>query len=160
MKHQFIPIWLIAVVLMISCNTKNKKTLPTEVVSQSTAAPMIIPEAPDTLLSNGRRNIFLVSRRELPGFFVERAIFPPGYKSNPHTHPGNLNITVISGSINLVLGSNPDSTAEAKVYGPGSFIIIPANQSHFEWFTERSVMDITGVGPITTTNIPIIHSSH
>ncbi len=124
------------------------------------SAPLIIPESPDTLLANGRRNIFLVSRRELPGLFVERAIFPSGYKSNPHTHPGDLNITVISGSFNLVFSSDPDSTAIAKVYGPGSFIIIPAQQPHFEWFTERTVMDITGIGPLKTVNIPIVHSSH
>ncbi len=159
MRHQFIPVILIAGALMISCNTKKNASEKPEVNSEAMSAPMIIPEAPDTLLSSGRKNIFLVSRRENPGFFVERAIFPPGYKSNPHTHPGNLNITVITGSINLVLSGNPDSAAIAKVYGPGSFVIIPANQPHFEWFTERSVMDITGVGPITTTNLAIVHSS-
>lgn len=158
MKHHVIPVIVIAGILMISCH--NKKTSETPVVKdETTSAPMIIPEVGDTLLSNGRKNIFLVSRRENPGLFVERAIFPPGYKSNPHTHPGNLNITVISGSINLVLSGNPDSAAVAKVYGPGSFVIIPANQPHFEWFTERSVMDITGIGPLTTSNNAIVHSS-
>jgi len=159
MRHQFIPVILIAGALMISCNTKKNASEKPEVNSEAASAPMIIPEAQDTLLSSGRKNIFLVGRRESPGFFVERAIFPPGYKSNPHTHPGNLNITVITGSFNLVLSGNPDSAAVAKTYGPGSFVIIPANQPHFEWFTERSVMDITGVGPITTSNLAIVHSS-
>jgi quercetin dioxygenase-like cupin family protein len=158
MKHQFIPVIVLAGILMISCNNK-KAVEDAEVKDEITAAPMIIPEAADTLLSNGRKNIFLVSRRENPGLFVERAVFPPGYKSNPHTHPGNLNITVISGSFNLALSGHPDSTAVAKVYGPGSFVIIPANQPHFEWFTERSVMDITGIGPLTTSNNAIVHSS-
>lgn len=159
MKHQFIPLLLIAGALMISCKNKKNTSDKTEVNGQTASAPMIIPEAPDTLLSNGRRNIFLVSRRENPGFFVERAIFPPSYKSNPHTHPGALHISVITGSFNLVLSGNPDSASVAKVYGPGSFVIIPANQPHFEWFTERSVLDISGMGPITTANIPIVHSS-
>lgn len=158
MKHQFIPVIVLSGILMISCNNK-KADEKAEVKDETTAVPMIIPEAADTLLSNGRKNIFLVSRREKPGLFVERAIFPPGYKSNPHTHPGNLNITVISGSFNLALSGHPDSTAVAKVYGPGSFVIIPANQPHFEWFTERSVMDITGIGPLTTSNNAIVHSS-
>ena len=125
----------------------------------SNSAQMIIPVSPDTLLASGRRNIFLVSRRELPGLFVERSYFPSGYKSNPHTHQGNLNITVISGSLNLVLNNNPDSSVAAKVYGPGSFIIIPAHQIHFEWFTESTFVDINGVGPLNTINQPIIHSS-
>jgi quercetin dioxygenase-like cupin family protein len=156
MKHQLFPVIVLAGVLMISC--KNKETTPVITATQS-SAPMIIPESKDTLQSNGRRNIFLVSRRELPGLFVERAIFPSGYRSNPHTHPGDLNITVISGSFNLVLSGNPDSTSEAKVYGPGSFVIIPGNAPHFEWFTEPSVMDITGIGPLKTVNLPIVHSS-
>lgn len=159
MKQSFIAHTLIAGALLLSCNSQKNKAQSNEEKEPFSTAPMIIPESPDTLLPSGRRNIFLVGRREQPGFFVERAIFPPGYKSNPHTHPGNLNITVITGSINLVLDNNPDSTSVAKVYGPGSFVIIPANQPHFEWFTERSVMDITGVGPITTINIPIVHSS-
>lgn len=119
----------------------------------------IVPESPDTLLSSGRRNIFLVGRRELPGLFVERSVFPPSYRSNPHTHPGDMNITVISGSFNLALTTDPDSAAVSRVYGPGSFVIIPAHEAHFEWFTETTVMDITGIGPMQTINLPIVHSS-
>lgn len=142
---------------MVSCN--QKKSENNAEIKPISSAEMIIPVSPDTLLSSGRRNIFLVSRREIPGLFIERSFFPPGYKSNPHTHQGDLNITVISGSFNLVLNDNPDSNAVAKVYGPGSFVIIPANEIHFEWFTENTVMDITGIGPLNTINQPIIHSS-
>jgi quercetin dioxygenase-like cupin family protein len=157
MKYQFLPVILMAGSLMVSCN--QKKSENNMEVKPINSAEMIIPVSPDTLLSSGRRNIFLVSRRELPGLFVERSYFPPGYKSNPHTHHGNLNITVITGSLNLVLNNNPDSSAVAKVYGPGSFVIIPANQTHFEWFTENTVVDINGIGPLNTINQPIIHSS-
>ena len=120
---------------------------------------MLIPEAKDTLLANGRKNIFLVSRRELPGLFVERSVFPPGYRSQPHTHPGNMNITVITGSLNIAFTANPDSASIASVYGPGSFLVIPSGQLHFEWFTENTVMDITGIGPMHTINQPIVHST-
>jgi quercetin dioxygenase-like cupin family protein len=157
MKHQFLTGMMLVASLLIACNQKKAES---EFEAKPTTAPLaIVPESPDTLLSNGRRNIFLVSRRELPGLFVERSVFPPSYRSNPHTHPGNLNITVISGVHNLALTSNPDSAAVAKVYGPGSFVIIPANQPHFEWFTETTIMDITGIGPMQTINLPIIHSS-
>ena len=157
MKCQFLAGILPALLLLISCGQqKQAKDFEAKPVA---SAPMLIPESPDTLLSSGRKNIFLVSRRELPGLFVERSFFPPGYRSNPHTHPGNMNITVISGSFNLALTRDPDSSAVAKVYGPGSFVIIPANQVHFEWFTENTVMDITGIGPIKTINLPIVHSS-
>ncbi len=156
MKPQFFTALLLAVFLLVACNQKK----PVAIESKPGIAPMaLVPESPDTLLSNGRRNIFLVGRREWPGLFVERSVFPPGYRSNPHTHPGNLNITVISGICNLAYTNNPDSAAITKVYGPGSFIIIPFNQPHFEWFTETTVMDITGIGPMQTINLPIVHSS-
>ena len=157
MKRQFFTGMLLGISLLISCGEK-KQAASLEVKPQ-TSAPMLIPESSDTLLSSGRRNIFLVSRRGLPGLFVERSYFPPGYRSNPHIHPGNLNITVITGSFNLAY-SNADSATVSHVYGPGSFVIIPANQSHFEWFTENTVMDITGIGPLKTINLPIVHSSN
>src|SRR6185503_2420528 len=129
MKHQFLIGVMLAASLMIACDQRKSAT---DFQSKPAIAPLaVVPESPDTLLSNGRRNIFLVSRRQLPGLFVERSVFPPGYRSNPHTHPGNLHITVISGIFNLALTNNPDAAAIAKPYGPGSFVIIPANQPHF-----------------------------
>jgi quercetin dioxygenase-like cupin family protein len=157
MKHQFLIGVMLTASLMIACN--QKKTATNFEAKPENKPMAIVPESPDTLLSNGRRNIFLVGRREEPGLFVERSIFPPSYRSNPHTHPGNMNITVISGVLNLAFTGNPDSAAVAKIYGPGSFVIIPANEPHFEWFTETTVMDITGIGPLQTINLPIVHSS-
>jgi len=157
MKRQFLICLLLSTLLMISCGEKKQAT-SLETIPQATPQ-MTIPESPDTLLSTGRRNIFLVSRRELPGLFVERSYFPPGYRSNPHSHNGDLNITVITGSFNLVFTNNNYSAAVPKVYGPGSFIIIPANKVHFEWFTEKTLMDITGIGPLNTMSQSIIRSS-
>ncbi len=159
MKNFIYPFLIVAGLLTDSCSEKvsNEPQEKPVVVSESN---MIIPRSPDTILSNGRRNIFLVSRRELPGLFVERAIFPPGYRSNPHLHPVDMNITVISGAINLALTSQNDTSVSVNVYGPGSFIIIPANQAHFEWFTDTTMMDITGIGPMNTVNLPIVHSTN
>jgi len=159
MKRHFLTNTLLAILLLlISCGEKKQAT---SVEAKPQTVPlMIIPESPDTLLSTGRRNIFLISRRALPGLFVERSYFPPGYRSNPHSHNGDLNITVISGSFNLVFTNNNDSAVVANVYGPGSFVIIPANQVHFEWFTEKTIMDITGIGPLSTLSLSIIRSSN
>jgi hypothetical protein len=66
---------------------------------------------------------------------------------------------VISGVLNLALTNDPDSATITKIYGAGSFVIIPANQPHFEWFTETTIMDITGIGPMQTINLPIVHST-
>jgi quercetin dioxygenase-like cupin family protein len=161
MKHQSLQLIVISAIFIIACNNSKNTVDETaaDPVSSIPLAAMIIPETDDTIYANGRRNIFLVNRREQTGLFVERAFFPSGYKSNPHTHSGNLYATVITGSINLASKSNNDSKLDIKVYGPGSFIIIPASQSHFEWFTESTVMDITGMGPLNTVNSPIVHST-
>lgn len=158
MKHHFLFGLLLAASCITGCYQKEKTAAVDPVIDTPPMA--IVPESPDTLLANGRKNIFLVGRRNLPGLFVERSVFPSGYKSNPHTHPGNLNITVISGTFNLAFSSDRDSVTVTRIFGPGSFVIIPANQIHFEWFTETTVMDITGIGPIQTINLPVVHSSN
>lgn len=157
MKHQFLGGLMLAASL-IACQQK-KTTNNFDAKANAPIVQALIPESPDTMLSNGRRNIFLVSRKELEGFFVERSVFPGGYRSYPHSHPVSLYLTVIGGTFNIAFTSDPDSAAVAKAYGPGSFVIVPANEPHFEWFTERTEIDITGIGPVKTNNLPIIHSS-
>jgi hypothetical protein len=113
-------------------------------------AEMILPPAKDTVLPSGRQNIYLAGMRNQPGFFVERAVFPPGYKGMPHVHNGDLYVTIISGSAYIVMNDQFDTTAAVKPYGPGSFLKIPADQPHYEWFTEECIMQIEGIGPNET----------
>jgi quercetin dioxygenase-like cupin family protein len=117
---------------------------PTEV------APMILPPAQDTTLPSGRRNVYLAGMRNQPGFFVERSTFPPGYKGLPHIHNGDIYVTIISGSVRIGMNDRYDTTATVPVYGPGSFIVIKADQPHYEWFTEACTMQIEGIGPNET----------
>jgi quercetin dioxygenase-like cupin family protein len=113
-------------------------------------AAMILPSVKDTTLPSGRRNTYLVGLRNKPGFFVERGVFPAGYRGLPHIHNGDLFVTIIDGSAHIALGSRYDTTANVPVYGPGSFIIIKADQPHYEWFTETCTMQIEGIGPNET----------
>ena len=157
MKHQFL-VGLMLAASLIACQQK-KTTNNFDSRANAPIVQSLIPESPDTMLSNGRRNIFLVGRKELEGFFVERSVFPVGYRSYPHTHPVSVYVTVIGGTFNIAFTSDPDSAAVAKAYGAGSFVIIPADAPHFEWFTERTEIDIAGIGPVKTNNLAIIHSS-
>jgi quercetin dioxygenase-like cupin family protein len=112
---------------------------------------MILPPAQDTTLPSGRRNIYLAGLRTQPGFFVERSTFPAGYKGMPHVHNQDLYVTIISGSAHIILGSNTfDTTVKVAPYGPGSFVVIKADQPHYEWFTEECTMQIEGMGPNET----------
>lgn len=116
----------------------------------SSDAPMIVPSIKDTTLPSGRKNTYLVGLRNQPGFFVERGEFPPGYKGLPHVHNGDIYVTIIKGSAHIGMGDKWDTTASVPVYGPGSFIVIKADQPHYEWFTETCIMQIEGIGPNET----------
>jgi hypothetical protein len=51
--------------------------------------------------------------------------FPAGSKSGVHTHSSDLKIVVVSGTFHY--GSTPETE---KSYGPGSYVLIPANIPH------------------------------
>jgi hypothetical protein len=111
---------------------------------------MILPDVKDTTLPSGRRNIYLSGLRTQPGFFVERSYFPAGYKGMPHVHNGDIYVTVLEGSVYIGMGNKLDTSIDIKAYGPGSFVIIPADQPHYEWFREPCMMQIEGMGPNET----------
>jgi hypothetical protein len=113
-------------------------------------AAMIVPPAQDTTLPSGRRNTYLVGIRNQKGFFVERAFFPAGYKGLPHVHNGDLYVTIVSGSAHIGMSKNFDKGTDIPVYGPGSFLLIKADQPHYEWFTEDCLMQVEGMGPNET----------
>ena len=155
MKH--IPPLAIACLLVILFACKNEPASETGIAKNASSienAGMILPDnAPDTLLPSGRRNVYLVGRRNMDGFFVERATFPAGYRGMPHIHNNDQYITVINGSVHLIFGEKFDTTVTAKPFGPGSFLVIPAGKPHYEWFTEESSVQVEGVGVMTTTYV-------
>ena len=116
-------------------------------------ADMILPPSKDTTLPSGRRNIYLVGFRNQPGYFVERAVFPAGYKGLPHVHNGDIYVTVISGTAHIGLDKNFDM-GTSKSYGPGSFIVIRADQPHYEYFNEECALQVEGTGPNETYYLP------
>ena len=116
----------------------------------STSAEMIVPPAKDTTLPSGRHNIYLISGRDKKGLFVERSEFPKGYIGEPHVHNENLYVTIIKGSVYLAFGEKLDTTLSIKPYGPGSFVVIPGDKPHYEWFKEACTMQIEGIGPQNT----------
>lgn len=138
----------------LSCTNnpvQNLKSPPTEKGEQ---AKMILPPVHDTVLKSGRRNIYLAGHRNQPGFFIERYVFPPGYKGMPHVHNSDLYVTILSGSAHIVMDKIFDTTITAMAYGPGSYVLIKADQPHYEWFTEECIMQVSGIGPNETYYLP------
>lgn len=147
-----ISLYAMAILLVpwTACENKSSSPIASNAKVETSNAPMILPEAHDTVLPSGRKNLYLVGRRDSPGFFVERSTFPAGYKGLPHVHNSDIYITILSGSGYVQMGDKFDTTSDAKRYGPGSFLKIPAEQPHYEWFTEECVIQVEGVGPNET----------
>jgi len=136
----------------LGCNdaTDQKTISANNAAPPSSLGELLMPPSKDTTLPSGRKNTYLLSARNLPGMFIERSWFPKGYVSVPHVHNGALYVTILSGSGCLVFGNKVDTTMQTKCAGPGSFVVIPADQPHWEWFKEDCLMQIEGIGPSNT----------
>lgn len=152
MKKISALIYAILLVPWLSCQQKaleNTKATKTNQEKES-IAELVIPSGPDTTLPSGRHNIYLVSSRAQKGIFIERTDFPAGYVGVPHVHNDVLYITVLRGNAYIAFGNVLDTTVNITPYAPGSFIVIPADQPHYQWFKEKCTLQIVGTGPQNT----------
>ena len=81
-----------------------------------------------------------------PGPFVLRLSLPDGYKTPLHWNPSGEYVTVLSGGVQLGMGSNVDVGA-APTYSPGDFVFIPARQPHWVQARGATVLQVSGNGP-------------
>lgn len=86
-----------------------------------------------------------------PGPFLMRVKFPAGYKLAPHTHPGIEHTTILSGSMRLGYGTNPDGPAEELP--AGTVLITPPNTPHFFSTLRETIVQTHGVGPWGSTPV-------
>jgi quercetin dioxygenase-like cupin family protein len=88
-----------------------------------------------------------------PGVYVIRNRFPPGAHSNPHSHSQDRHATVIKGVWYTGVGDKIDFK-NAVPLKEGSYMLHPANGVHWDGAgTEEVVVQIIGVGPVTTTPV-------
>ena len=81
-----------------------------------------------------------------PGPFTVRAKFPPNYRLGPHTHTDDRGLTILEGSWMQGIGDRLDP-ANAVPMPAGSFVLIPANQVHFDISgPEGATVQVTGMG--------------
>jgi quercetin dioxygenase-like cupin family protein len=84
------------------------------------------------------------------GPFVFRLKFPAGYKVAPHIHPNDYNLTVLSGTIYLGMGDKFDP-ARGQALNTGGFLHLPKRTHHYEWSTDETVIELSGIGPVGMT---------
>jgi quercetin dioxygenase-like cupin family protein len=97
--------------------------------------------------SQGVMNAVLVGNPAGTGFFVMRIKEPPNYRIPPHTHPQRQNITVLSGTYYLGMGTKFNK-GSATAYPAGSFVSIPAHVAHYAFAgSSGAVLQEDGMGP-------------
>ncbi len=102
-------------------------------------------EAPPSLPA-GTQMMLLEGDPRKEGLFTLRLKIPAGTRLQPHWHPRDERVTVLSGLVKVGFG---DEFEEANMvsFGPGSFYLNPAQSRHYVWFVEETVMQLTNVGP-------------
>jgi hypothetical protein len=80
------------------------------------------------------------------GMFTIRLRVSAGTRLQPHWHPREERVTVLSGLVRVGFGERFDEQA-MTTFGPGSFYVNPPLSRHFVWVVEDTVMQLTGSGP-------------
>lgn len=78
--------------------------------------------------------------------FVMRIKFPAGYRLEPHTHPADERVTVLSGTLHFAHGDTYDQS-KVKALPEGSVAIMPAGEPMFGYTEEEVVVQLNGTGP-------------
>jgi quercetin dioxygenase-like cupin family protein len=81
-----------------------------------------------------------------------RLKFPPNFKVPPHWHPGIEHITIISGKLNMGLGSQFDQS-KTRPLGPGSISVMQPGTHHFVWTNEETIGQVHSIGPWTVNYV-------
>ena len=112
---------------------------------------VIRPEQEDEI-----SRVWITGGVDEPGVYVVRNTFPPGVNTRPHFHSEDRYVTVIEGTWWVALGE------DAEVYNPekmvpmeaGSFVKHPAGGIHYDGAKDEAVVvQIIGMGPVTTTQV-------
>jgi hypothetical protein len=104
----------------------------------------------------GMHTVVIAGDPTKPGIYVIRNLFPPGIMSRPHFHNQDRFVTVIKGTWWTAVGAdgdiyNPDKTTPIPA---GGFMKHPAGVHHYDGAkTEEVIVQIIGMGPVTTTDI-------
>ena len=86
------------------------------------------------------------------GLFVVRLKMPAGYRINPHWHPIDEHVTVLSGTFALGMGDKFD-VASMKELPVGGYGLLPAQMHHYAMAKTEAIVQVHGMGPFALTYI-------
>lgn len=108
--------------------------------------------APPPVFEKGMSFAVISGDPSKEGLYVIRAKLPAGYKVNPHWHPTDEHVTVLSGTFAIGMGENFDAKTMTKL-GTGGYVLLPAQMRHYAMATTAAVIQVHGMGPFGLTYV-------
>jgi|SRR5262245_3327724 len=101
----------------------------------------------------GTQQAVMAGNQKEQGLYMYRTRFPAGYRNQPHFHPDQRIVTVMSGTLYVGYGEKMDD-GQMKALPAGSIFTEPPRQPHYVWAKDGEVViQVTGYGPSGTTVI-------
>lgn len=118
---------------------------------------MVVPASmtwgpPPPSLPPGSKIAVISGDPSKPGPFVLRAQVPAGYRVPAHWHPGDENLTILSGTVALGMG---DAWDDSKLHDvpTGGYAALPAEMRHFFLARTASTFQVNGIGPFVVNYV-------
>jgi quercetin dioxygenase-like cupin family protein len=86
------------------------------------------------------------------GLYVVRLKMPAGYRINPHWHPTDEHVTVVSGTFAVGMGEKFDKAA-MKELPAGGYALLPAEMRHYAMAKTAATVQVHGMGPFALTYV-------
>ena len=125
--------------------------LPATVHAQTPTPALSWGPAP-AVFPAGAKMAVLQGDPSKPEWFTVRLDLPSGYRVQPHFHPTDELLTVISGTFLLGMGDKLDE-AKATVLPTGGFGTVAANMHHYAVARGHTVVQVQAMGPFALTYV-------
>ena len=102
----------------------------------------------------GNQRAMLAGNPQKAGLYIYQTRYSPGFRNQPHFHPDERIVTILSGTLLVGYGEQFDES-KMKALPAGSVFTEPSKQPHFVWAKDGEVV-IQVIGHDTGRNWPMI----
>lgn len=102
-------------------------------------------EAPPAFERGAQAAVVAGDPAQAGGLFVIRLKTPAGFRIARHWHPSDEHVTVIEGDLTLDMGEGAQK--HSATFGPGDYVLLPAQMQHAASTSGGMVVQVHGVGP-------------
>jgi quercetin dioxygenase-like cupin family protein len=101
----------------------------------------------------GNQQAIIAGDPQKTGMYAYRTKFAANFRNQPHYHPDERIVTIVSGTLYVGYGEQFDES-KLRALPAGSIFTEPAKQPHFVWAKDGEVIiQVIGYGPSATTPV-------